>query len=622
MSPTPSLLNLPYTVFLEILTHLPAVDTLRCWTLSKDAYAALTRQDLAISLILHHFPRSREGHFLRRSYSDGQADEVKASSRSWSAIFARLTRRYFHLAHAMPWRVDKIDILQDTDRLRGVTPWNRFLCLDDKTAPFHYWEPSWTYSSEDGGLLVFPDADGLGYQLRDLETRLDVEVPFVVEGKVVRRVRLSDGVLVFEWCEERASPALTEWEAGNRHFATAYDVSSVLSSSSSSSLSTWIVAFRSEWNLDCLGLPLSHHDQLFPTYSDRFFSTHNATHYAVYIWQSTRSPWGDDAPLERLMVWDIREPSPYRPSLDPEEEAKPAPEASGPRVVRRLINGDLDEWGIRQSDTPSLRGLAIDSCTWDAHSESTCGHVFVHEEEHRWSAGPHSSSNHPRLHRVKATGVPLQGDGPRWVDDCGGGGDDGGGGGDDAGMNFCWRGPRVSFSGFDGDNGVERDEKETWPGRASCWRHDDFPYLTVSEVFDAASGVRISARQCFMLETLSVHVRPKLRVTGVNAAHSEGGRPASSNSRRSGSTGTASFMANLEVDEQPGNQEEREEEEEEEEEQWRPRGAGTRIDGPGGDEVQFADDLWGELLAKGFICGDERRLLGEDAEGNITIVQF
>ena len=61
---------------------------------------------------------------------------------------------------------------------------------------------------------------------------------------------------------------------------------------------------------------------------------------------------------------------------------------------------------------------------------------------------------------------------------------------------------------------------------------------------------------------------------------------------------------------------------EEDSEERRPRGAGTRIEGPGGHEVQFADDLWCELLEKGFICGDERRLLGEDRDGNITIVQF
>lgn len=594
------LLNLPYTVFLEILTHLPAVDVLRCRCLSRDALTALTRQDLCVSLILHHFPRSREGRHLRdlRQRSpghggDGDEDEKKLD---WAAAFAVLTRRYFHLANAMPWRVDKVEILSDADRLRGVTPWNRFLRLEDKTAPFHYWDPTWTYASA-LGLLVFPDPDGRGYQLRDVETRLDVEVPFDVEEKVVRRVRLSDdGVLVFEWCEERAYHALNEREVAHRHYATAYDVTQL--SSSSSRLTSWGIRFRSEWKIHYLGLPLSHHD--------RFFSTHNATHYVIYIWQPTRSPWGEDAPLERLIIWDISQPSAYRPSLDP--GGKP-PADEGPRIVRRLINRDLDFWGVRQSDTPSLRRLDIDACTRDPHTGAACGHVFVHQEEHRWSAGPHSSADQPRLHRVKATGIPLEGAGPRWLDDCGGG---------DAG-GFCWRGPRARQQHEDEDGVGEearRDERDAWAGRASCWRHDDFPYLTVSEVFDATSGVRISARQCFMLETLSVHVRPKLRVTGVDAVHSEGGRRCQSGGGSHRSSVGVPEDDNDDLDEHFQQQEEGEEEE------WRPRGAGTRIEGPGGDEVQFADDLWNKLLSKGFICGDERRLVGEDQDGNVTIVHF
>jgi hypothetical protein len=377
------LFNLPYTVFLEIVTYLPAVDALRCRGLSRDARTALTREDLCISLILYHFPRSREGRQLRqlRQSSSGHGDGDHTGDSDWSAAFAVLTRRYFHLANAMPWRVETVEVLTDARRLRGVTPWNRFLRLEDKTAPFHYWDPTWTYASS-LGVLVFPDPDGKGYQLRDVETRLDVEVPFGIAGKVVRRVRLSsDGLLVFEWCEEEAYHALNEREAAHRHFATAYDVSRLPpASSSSSTLSSWAVSFRSEWKIHYLGLPLSHHD--------RFFSTHNSTHYVVYVWQPTRSPWGEDAPLERLIIWDISQPSAYRPSMDPGGRQA----LDGPRIIRRLTNGDLDAWGVRQSDTPSLTALDIDAATWDSHTNSACGHVFIHEEEHRWSAGPHSSA--------------------------------------------------------------------------------------------------------------------------------------------------------------------------------------------------------------------------------------
>ncbi|RFU73828.1 f-box domain, partial [Trichoderma arundinaceum] len=155
---------------------------------------------------------------------------------------------------------------------------------------------------------------------------------------------------------------------------------------------------------------------------------------------------------------------------------------------------------------------------------------------------------------------------------------------------------------------------ETWPGRAPCWRHDDFPYVTVSEVFDAAAGVRIIARDCFMLETLSVHIRPKIRVQGVDAS---GSKTATSPAykgrrRRRSSSGSSSSSSSAAPHNQThgihrnaaGNK------------------GGATTQGPDGQEVQFADDMWSEIMAKGFICGDERWLVGEDAKGDVTILVF
>jgi len=39
-------------------------------------------------------------------------------------------------------------------------------------------------------------------------------------------------------------------------------------------------------------------------------------------------------------------------------------------------------------------------------------------------------------------------------------------------------------------------------------------------------------------------------------------------------------------------------------------------------EVQFLDSMWGELMAKGHIAGDERWIVGEDQKGYITVVRF
>ena len=129
--------------------------------------------------------------------------------------------------------------------------------------------------------------------------------------------RRRHAILVVEWCEEQGHHELDGFEAAHRHFATAFDVTAAPrpppSRAARGRSSPWQVSFRSEWKTHYLGLPLSH--------QDRFLSTHNATHYAVYIWQPTRSPWGEDAPLERLIVWDISQPSPYRPSRDPSTDS-------------------------------------------------------------------------------------------------------------------------------------------------------------------------------------------------------------------------------------------------------------------------------------------------------------
>ncbi|RFU77938.1 f-box domain-containing, partial [Trichoderma arundinaceum] len=469
-----ALTDLPYTIFTDIISRLSATEAILCRRLSRDAHAALTRNDLCISLILAHFPRSREGRQLRAYL---KADDREALERGdWAAVFATLARRYFHLGNALPWKVVKVPVLKDDKRLRGVTPWNRFLSLNGKTAPFHFWDPAWTAAPAEG-LLVYPAPLGeeIGYRARDLDTGLEADVPFDMRGKIVRRVRLSHGILVIEWCEQEASHPLNELESAHRHYATAYTVRRTGSwdgiiprrhdgASASMPAYTWDFEFRCEWKIHYLGLPVNH--------QDRFFSTHNGTHYAIYTWQPTRSPWGVDAPLERLIIWELGTPSPYRPSEDPSGALKPD-DSSGPRIIRSMANGQLREWGIRQGDTPSLRTMALDDSTWDASRACACGHLFFTEEEHRWSAGPHSSLNPPRLHRVKTTGIPLIGEGPRWVEDCGGGGG--------VNLRFCWRSRwrRQMTETNDNDDDDDDDDEASGNGNgAACsperaWSHSE-----------------------------------------------------------------------------------------------------------------------------------------------------
>ncbi|KAI1137007.1 hypothetical protein F5Y05DRAFT_94258 [Hypoxylon sp. FL0543] len=550
------LTDLPNDLFLLITAHLSPRDCVLCRRVSRAWLAAFTTPDASRHFLRRHFPRARE----TRRGALAEPEVGPEPEPDWARVFASVARRYFFLRGARPRVVEKIDIAQEAGAagpaglralgaFRGVAPWSRWLRWNDNTAVFQHRDPAWC---ADDGLLVYREALSGRYVAYDLETRARSAVPFEAADKTVRRLRLAAGVLVVEWCEREAYQRLNDLEYVHRHFATAFDVrrrratsgsnGNGSSSSSEPRITTWDITFRCEWKIHFLGLPLNSHD--------RFFSAHTDTHYAMYLWQPNRSPWGEEDPLEQLTIWDISKPSTYRPSLDPTGANKPSgSDGEGPTVVNRFSWSDLEALGLRQRHTPSLREVLLDEAN-----------VYVHEEEHRWLVGLHSSLSPPRHHLVRCTGIPFSGVGPRWFDECCADGD--------VHMSFCPRAGSLSRILGNRSNRLA-GAGGAWPGWAPCWRHEEFPYLTVSDAVDAGAGVRVVARQCFMMEALSSFVMPKISVQ---------------EEREGGDLG------------------------EEERDQV--------------SEVQFPDQMWWELLAKGKIVGDERWVIGEDGLGRITIVRF
>lgn len=718
--------ELPHDLFLVVISYLSPRTCVLCRRVSRQWHAAFTSEVASLLLLRWNFPRCREFRLAAAAaaaqdpvpggLSNNQRAELvdfAAHDRAWSDTLAHVARRYYHLSRGRPYAVEKLEMAVSS-REDGslfsfweVAPWNRFLRLHEKTANFHHPDPVWWYSQEDG-VLVYPAAtrghpgtppnppnqcDGYIYHIYDLSTGQRVPVPFDIRAKHIRRVRLAHGVLIIEWAEALPYHQLNDLEVVHRHFVTAFDVirrpSACPGGTSIPDVVangpprwTWHVEFRSEWKLHFLGLPLNR--------SDRFFSAHTASHYAVYFWQPNRSLYQDD-PIEQLAVWDISSPSPYRPSEDPRGDKRPtvtrtpslpaglwhgkgsmatgkiyglaastahleqprraslADATAGPRVVRRMAWRELDFYGLRQRATPQLRSLALDG-----------QNLYVVEEEHRWADGQHSSLNPPRVHLVRSTGIPIVPapvsppprtsypaaarstsnlstgtgglvdprpvpistiidgpvNGPIWVDACGADGD--------VNMNFCRRvasangtagaGPVVDvwppllelasqdyrlarpsatatgwpwvFGKNKSPNPVAAAASARWPGWAPCWRHEDFPYLTVTEMVDFAAGVRVTARHCFMLESLSVHVRPAVSVKGAPPADraDDGVTSSKADSKRRDSNGKA--------------------------------GSGRYA------EAQFPDKMWSELVARGHIAGDERWIVGEDERERITIVRF
>lgn len=594
-----------------------------------------------------------------------------AWSPDWTSTFANVARRYHHLRTATPWTIDVIKLgstEQGPSRMfYPVAIWDRFLRLDDKTAPFHYPDPAWSYSQDDG-LLVYHstahvETDGAveqtascPWRLLDLETGREVVIPFPHgDDRIVRRVRLSNGVLVLEWCERDAYHQLNDREECHRHFVTALDVVrgkeggeiSPEGDRTAVGGTTWTVRHRCQFKTHFLGFPLNRHD--------RFFSAHTATHYAVYVWQPNRSLYNDD-PIESVIVWDIS--------------------ALGqPRTIRRITWDTLAFYGVRQGSTPTLRSLGMDKTN-----------LYFTEEEHRWAEGGHSSLVPPRVHLVRSTGIPVvvpepepepeptgtgsanagpdaaaaRGDGaeivihgPRWVDQCGTN--------TDVSMPFCTRTNDARFGGMVEDHQQQQQQQHTvvfgrkglageieagiaagttrWPGWAPCWRHEDFPYLSVGEVVDFRAGVRITARHCFMLETLSVHVRPSISVVELGVGGDDGiGRDEGGSSSDEGGASLAGAdasavagMDRLERQLRASMARRKLRERNDRIAGGRGEAAGDARDGDGNgdgdgegvqDEVQFADDMWDKLLGKGCINGDERWLIGEDGKGTLSVVRF
>ncbi|KAI1130431.1 hypothetical protein F5Y10DRAFT_235654 [Nemania abortiva] len=506
--------GLPLDIFLLIVSYLSPTECVLYRRVSRSWNAALTNHEASRHLMRQNFPRVREMRTV-----------VGAPDRStYTHIFSKVARRYAYLRSARPREVERLEIHSDPNGctvFRGFEPWRRWLRWNGNEAVFQHGDPSW---SLDDGLLVYMEEESGHYVAYDLETGRRFPVPFEGAGKIVRRIRLAERTLVIEWCEREPYDGrlLHDEVVIHRHFATAFDVRRPTESglADASGPCSWEIRFRCEWHIPSLPLDSE----------GRAFSAHTATHYAGYFWEHAGPNANLRQPLERLAVWEIKDVQPYRPSEDPECVREPDTTQPRARVIQVF---NLDFLGIRQGSRPLLREILIDEAN-----------VYVHEEDHRWLVGPHSSASPPRHHYVRSIGIPFSGVFPRWVDECCID--------DDIHLNFC---PRAGSAARLGDsNGCDA----AWPGRAPCWRHQDFPFLTVSEVVDATAGVRFAARQWFRMEAFSSFVLPRTELGDVDDTN----------------------------------------------------------------EARFADNVWKRLLGKGNIAGDERWLVGEDQFYNITILRF
>ena len=424
MEPVRDLPDLSTDLFLKVTRFLDPIDLVRCRRVSHSWHRQFIEESFLRDVLVREYGYAQEVHALHKVEVENILDEpyvdnLGQSRDVWRDAFDRVLARKIAIKSGKPRSVTKLDLRSEfkiSGKQTGIQdirfplfPWDRYrkpqgaqTVLGDvwsgSGAPTDLFETQWTY---DSGLLVYADMIEIqSYVLLDIEQDTMSIVPFDIKDRIVRRVRLKHNLLIFEWAEKESYHRLNELEDVHRHYVTAFDVK--YREDSFPWLTQWEITFRTEWKLHYLGFPLSEQDY--------WFSDHSTTHYAVYFWQKNRSAWGENEPIESLLIWDISQLSSQRPSND-NSGGSQVPTA--PPLVKKLSYLDLDFLTIRQGDTPFLRKIALDGNACVYFFEEGCNREVGLHVGHGFEAGRWNPGN---VVWERIIGIPVLGHGPRWED--------------------------------------------------------------------------------------------------------------------------------------------------------------------------------------------------------------
>lgn len=201
---------------------------------------------------------------------------------------------------------------------------------------------------------------------------------------------------------------------------------------------------------------------------DCWFSDHSTTHYTIYIRQTNRSVWGENEPIESLLIWDISQPSSYRPSNDPSGSSQ---DSLVPRLVKKLSYLDLDFLTIRQRETPFLRKIALDGTACVYFFEEGCNRERGSHVGHGYGAGRRKPRD---VYWERIVGIPVLGPGPSWEDRLG----------RDSTFTHEWQHTDCKCA------------DPLTPKRATCWRYEGMgPGIRNQLVHDESAGIKYSVVQ-------------------------------------------------------------------------------------------------------------------------------
>lgn len=540
----------------------------------------------------------------------------------------------------------------------------------EKTPLVDHWRVNDTYYDSTPGRIrgvydMRRDWSTFSYQLFDPQTGEHFPVPFDVRKKVIRRVRLSHGVLVIEWAE-LAGFVLRELPLTGKHFVTAFDVvrTPVTPDRNAPYIRrvkkgpeewkvprqnyntwTWKVKLRAQWELLGLEPELPYKDKG-PCLETRVcFSAHTDTHYAVYTLQDQVKSHYSGGYTANLRVWDI--------STTP------------PLLVRHMPNHHITRLDNREQRLDrTWQELDIRNIALDKHN------VYLIREYHFHLRGNDTIYEHRRTgrmytgHTVETRGIPvipfppgsiphpdppvqdpgpqpirswpnpyrdgIPSDtknpvhGPTWFDECprtyikndtrrvetnhcrhthptvpteeaeptftperGS-------------LLYPARLPstllpslrQTPFPWDQSDAASNPLQPRTFPGNAPCWRHDLHPYLTAAAATDYGAGVRFVARDGYYWLRDGVRDVITVDISGSDSYDHRDKEPVGLEDEE-GSVVDLSWERGLPPREMPGG------------------------------EVEIGvDDLWGNMMGRMTLAGDERFVIGQDGGCNVTLVRF
>ena len=486
-----SVTDFPDDVFFLIFDYLQVWEVARCQLVSK-AWKQAFAKEVYLQKVLRRYPFARELRAVRHKFQ-GTGDP---GDFDWQNTFDSIAARYFHVSHGKVRKVErhKLAPSEQTGHYYHIGQWDyhesqpggrlyfenaasQSFRLTAKPHLFH--ATLWSYSD---GLLVFAPAQRPSQARRteilallDLDTNQTFLIPFDNSSKIIRNIRLHDRTLIVEWAERDPFHNLNDMEQVNRHFASCFDIIPCKPSTGTEFV-RWAVQYRSEFKLHFLGLPLNSRD--------RFFSTHNKHHYAIYLFQPNRSMYSgdEDLPIESLSVWDITKPSKYQPSQDPSGQFRPQDASDGPHIVARFPFNALEFLGIRQHSQIRLMSLSLDtssaSLTW---RENICvaGQGYFDPAERLWCA--------------KTTSFPFLGEGPH--------------------LQREWDGYLPPYRGHGTMESADVDE-----GGMEKW------FVPVMDVVDDRTGVRLSlVETCFTgLSVMENKLIVRIKVPWLQEKHEDG----------------------------------------------------------------------------------------------------